>query len=91
MQATVVDGIKGSRQVGESLSFKRVSDSRVLDQDAEGRTFVDSQDPQALYEFTVELQTIVAKCKREDSRPVILMARDLPWRALATLWESAPA
>lgn len=75
IQATVVDRIKGTRQLGESLSFKRVSDSGAwdlpgmrgklhyifLDRDADGRTFVDSQDPQALYGYTDELQTIVAK------------------------------
>jgi hypothetical protein len=79
IQATVVDRIKGTSQVGESLSFKRVSDSGdwdlpgmrgkllyiFLDQDADGRALVDSQDPQALYGFTDELQTIVAKYKRK--------------------------
>jgi hypothetical protein len=79
IQAMVVDRIKGTRQVGESLSFKRFSDSGALDLpgmqgkllymfldwDADGRAFVDSQDPQALYEYTDELETVVAKYRRK--------------------------
>lgn len=79
IRATVVDRIKRPKQVGESFSFKRVSDSGdwdlpglrgkllyiFLDQDEDGQIGVDSHDPGAVYEFAVELQTIVGMYKRE--------------------------
>ncbi len=78
IRATVVDRIKGTKQVGEILSFKRVSDGAwdlpgmrgallyvFLDQDTDGRAFVDIQDPQALWGYSDELQKIVARFRRE--------------------------
>jgi len=79
IHATVVDRIKGTKQVGERFSFKRVSDSGAwdlhgmigrllyvfLDQGADGRAFVDIQDPQALWGYTDELEEIVARFRRK--------------------------
>ena len=79
IRATVVDRIKGTKLVGESLSFKRVSNSGAwdlpgmrgrllyvfLDRDADGRAFVDIQDPQALWGSKDEFQKIVARFRRK--------------------------
>jgi hypothetical protein len=79
IHATVVDCIKGKKRVGERFSFRRGSDSGAwdlarlrgdlfyvfLDEDADGRLFVDAQDPQALWRYSAELHRIVAKYRRK--------------------------
>ncbi len=75
IHATVVDCIKGKKRVGERFAFRRGSDAGpfdlgrfrgelfyvFLDKDADGRLFVDAQDPQALWEYSAELHRIVEK------------------------------
>jgi hypothetical protein len=80
IHATVVDSIKGKKHVGERFAFRRGSDSGVwnlvrlkgdlfyvfLDEDADGRLFVDAQDPQALWGYSIELHRIVEKYRRKS-------------------------
>jgi len=80
IQATVVERIKGAKPIGDRFSFKRASDSDTrnpsylrgklfyvfLDQAADGNPVVDIQDPLALWEYTEELQLIVAAFKRTN-------------------------
>jgi hypothetical protein len=78
IHAKVVNCIRGKKRVGESFAFRRGSDSGAvvwplrgdlfyvfLDEDADGRLFVDAQDPEALWEYSAELNRIVEKYKRE--------------------------
>jgi hypothetical protein len=78
IRATVVERIKGKKHVGEKFAFRRGSDAGpfdlgrfrgelfyvFLDKDADGRLFVDAQDPQALWEYSAELHRIVEKYRR---------------------------
>jgi hypothetical protein len=79
IQATVVDRIKGKKHVGERFAFRRGSDSGPFDsarlrgelfyvflgEDADGRLYVDAQDPQALWKYSAELHRIVEKYRRK--------------------------
>ncbi len=79
MHATVVGCIKGKKRLGEKFAFRRVAESGdwdlarmrgdlfyvFFDEDAEGKLFVDVQDPQVLWRYSEELDRIVEKYKRK--------------------------
>lgn len=78
IQATVLESIKGPKQIGEKFRFQRISDSGVWDfaplrgglyyvflkRGIDGRVSVDVQDPGAMWKYSDELRGVVERYRR---------------------------